>query len=224
MSLGPSTSLAQRGQQAAADASRGAAGRGVPRLTCLVSEHDDLTLLPQLAAAGVDGFQVRAKSYDARRLIELTRTVVAAVRPAGALVTVNDRVDVALAAEADGAHLGAADLPVAVARRIGSGLLLGATCRSREEVESAAAEGADYAGVGPVFASGSKDGLPDPLGCSGLASAVGVLPVIAIGGITANEAPAVIAAGASGVAVIGGLWRHPDPAQAAKELVAALGA
>jgi thiamine-phosphate pyrophosphorylase len=195
----------------------------VPRVTCIVSEHDDLTLLPQLAAAGVDGFQVRAKSYDARRLIELTRAVIAAVRPAGALVTVNDRVDVAVAAGADGAHLGTGDLPVDVARRLAPELVIGATCRSLPAVEAAAVAGADYAGVGPVFASSSKAGLPGPLGVPGLRAATGVLPVVAIGGITSVEAAAVVAAGAHGLAVIGGIWRHPDPVQAAKELLAALG-
>ncbi|GAB3251676.1 thiamine phosphate synthase [Nocardioides dilutus] len=196
----------------------------VPRLICIVSEHDDLTLVPQLAAAGVDGFQVRAKSYDARRLIALTRAVVAAVRPVGALVTVNDRVDVAVAAGADGAHLGSSDLPVDVARRLAPGLLLGVTCRSLAAVEAAAEAGADYAGVGPVFATSSKAGLPDPVGVRGLRAATGVLPVVGIGGITADEVAAVVAAGAQGVAVIGGIWRHPDPVEAAKELVAALGA
>ena len=198
-------------------------GDRVPRLTCLVSEHDDLTLLPRLAAAGVDGFQVRAKSYDARQLIELARTVIGAVR-ADAVVTINDRVDVAVAAGADGVHLGTGDLPVEVARRLAPGLLFGATCRSLAAVEAAAAAGADYAGVGPVFASSSKDGLPEPLGVAGLRAATGALPVVAIGGITAASASAVIAAGATGIAVIGGLWRHPDPVQAAEELVAALGA
>lgn len=196
--------------------------RAVPRLTCIVSGDDDLTILPALAAAGVDGFQVRAKSYDDRRLVELTRAVIAAVRPADALVTVNDRVDVALAAGADGAHLGADDLPVAAARRIAPDLLLGVTCRSRAGVQAAAVDGADYAGVGPVFASGSKDGLPEPLGPTGLAATVGVLPVVAIGGITREQAREITAAGAHGVAVIGGIWRHPDPVQSAKELVAEL--
>ncbi len=195
----------------------------VPRLTCLVSEHDDLSVLTRLAELGVDGFQVRSKAYDARGLIELTRTVIAAVRPSGASVIVNDRVDVAVAAGADGAHLGSGDLPVAVARSLAPGLLLGATCRSLAEVECAASEGADYAGVGPVFATTSKAGLPEPLGTAGLRGVVGRLPVIAIGGITAADAADVLAAGASGVAVIGGIWRPPDPVLAAEELLAAIG-
>ncbi|WP_183094765.1 thiamine phosphate synthase, partial [Nocardioides stalactiti] len=109
----------------------------VPRLTCLVSDLDDLGLLPALVDAGVDAFQVRAKTLGGRPLTALTERVIAAARPAGALVVVNDRLDVALAAGADGVHLGATDLPVRAARRIAPGLLVGATCRSRAEVEEA---------------------------------------------------------------------------------------
>lgn len=195
----------------------------IPRLTCLVSEEDDLALLPALADAGVDGFQVRAKTLGGRALVALAERVVRAVRPAGALVVVNDRLDVALAADADGVHLGATDLPVADARRVAPHLVIGATCRIRASAAAMAAAGADYAGFGPVFATTSKDGLPDPLGPGALAAAVGELPLLGIGGIDADRVEAVMAAGAHGVAVIGGIWRQPDPVQAAKELAARIG-
>lgn len=193
------------------------------RVHCLVSDRDDLTLLASIAAAGVDGFQVRAKDLGTRDLVALVRAVRDAVAPHGATVVVNDRLDVALASGADGVHLGAADLAVADARRIAPQLMIGATCRSRSEVLAAAADGADYAGVGPVFATTSKTGLPDPLGTTGLRGAGDLLPIVAIGGITAANAAAVIAAGASGIAVIGGIWRPPDPVRAAEELLAAIG-
>ena len=197
--------------------------RRLGRVHCLVSDRDDLALVASIAAAGVDGFQVRAKDLGTRDLVALVRAVRAAVAPHGATVLVNDRLDVALATGADGVHLGAADLAVADARRIAPQLVIGATCRSRDEVLAAAADGADYAGVGPVFATTSKPGLPEPLGTTGLRHVVGVLPVIAIGGITAADAAAVFEAGASGVAVIGGIWRPPDPVVAAEELLAAIG-
>lgn len=193
-----------------------------PHLFCLVSERDDLSLLPALADAGVDGFQVRAKSLATGALVALTRAVVSTVRPAGALVVVNDRLDVALAADADGVHLGADDLAVADARRLAPGLVVGATCRSRAEVVAAASAGADYAGFGPVFVSGSKAGLPAPLGVAAVTEAAGVLPLVAIGGISAATAAELRSAGADGVAVIGAIWRQPDPVGAAKELVAAV--
>lgn len=195
----------------------------LPRIFCLVSERDDLSLLPGLAAAGIGGFQVRAKSLGGRDLLTLTGRVADAVRPSGAMVIVNDRLDVALAAGADGVHLGADDVPVAVARRIAPELTIGATCRSRAEVEAASADGADYAGFGPVFESTSKSGLPDPLGIDALRAATGVLPLLAIGGVGPFTAGSLVEAGAHGVAVIGAIWWHPDPLLAAKELVAAVG-
>jgi thiamine-phosphate pyrophosphorylase len=193
------------------------------RLFCLVSATDHLDLLEDLAAAGVAGFQVRDKGATTRELVALTRLVLAAVRPAGATVVVDDRLDVALAAGADGVHLGAEDLSIADARRVAPHLVIGATCRDAEAVERAAAEGATYAGFGPVFATTSKAGLPGPLGPGAIGSATGVLPLIAIGGIDAAGARRCRDAGAHGVAVIGSIWRHPDPVAAAKELVTAVG-
>ena len=192
-----------------------------PRISCLVSAEDDLSLLPALAEAGVDGFQVRDKTLTTGRLVALTRRVLGVVSSHGASVVVNDRLDVALAAGAHGVHLGADDLAVADARRLAPGLVIGATCRTRAGVEQAAADGADYAGFGPVFATDSKPGLPEPLGLAAVAAATGALPLVAIGGITAVTAAAARTAGAHGVAVIGAIWRHPDPVAAAKELVTA---
>lgn len=194
----------------------------VPRLSCLVSAADDLSLLPALAEAGVDGFQVRAKDLSTRELVALTRVVIDAVRRYGARVLVNDRLDVALAAGADGVHLGADDLAVADARRLAPDLMVGATCRTRAGAEAAAADGADYAGFGPLLATTSKAGLPAPLGVAAVRAAAGVLPLVAIGGLSAPTAADARAAGAHGVAVIGAIWRQPDPLAAAKELVAAV--
>jgi thiamine-phosphate pyrophosphorylase len=193
------------------------------RLFCLVSAPDDLDLLEDLARAGVGGFQVRDKDATTRELVALTRLVLGAVRPAGATVIVDDRLDVALATGADGVHLGAEDLSVADARRIAPHLVIGATCRDAEAVERAAADGATYAGFGPVFATASKVGLPAPLGVDAIRGAGGVLPLVAIGGVDATGARQCRDAGAHGVAVIGSIWRHPDPVAAAKELVTAVG-
>ncbi len=193
----------------------------IPRIFCLVDPTDDLGLVPALSDLGL-GFQVRAKGLRDRDLIALTEAVIAVARPRGAIVVVNDRLDVALATSADGVHLGQHDLPVADARRIAPGLLIGATCRDRHEVEHAAADGADYAGFGPVFASASKGNLPDPVGIDAVRAAVGILPLVAIGGIDASTAGAVRSAGAHAVAVIGAIWRQPDPLAAAEELVEAV--
>jgi thiamine-phosphate pyrophosphorylase len=194
----------------------------LPRIFCLVGPADDLSLLGDLADAGVDGFQVRAKELGGRDLMVLTEQVLGVVRPRGAVVVVNDRLDAALAAGADGVHLGADDLGVAEARKIAPELLIGATCRSAGDVAVAARAGADYAGFGPVFATTSKPGLPPPLGLAAVAAAAGTLPLLAIGGIAADSASAARAAGAHGVAVIGGIWNDPDPVAAARAIVEAV--
>jgi len=179
-------------------------------------------LLCALVAEGVDAIQVRDKAVDDRTLLAFARAVVSAVRPLGARVVVNDRVDVAIAADADGVHLGASDLPVSVARSLAPRLLIGATCRSYDEAVAARAAGASYAGVGPVFESTTKVDLPTPLEIAGLAEVTGVLPVVAIAGITARRVPAVLAAGAHGVAVMAAVSRAPDPCAAAREIASAL--
>lgn len=193
----------------------------IPRFH-LITPVGPTAALVDLVLAGVDAIQVRDKGADDRTVVAFAAAVVAAVRPLGARVLVNDRVDLALASGADGVHLGAGDLPAGLARRLAPGLLLGATCRSRADAERAAADGADYVGVGPVFATTSKAGLPDPLGPTGLASVAGVLPVIAIGGVSADLVASCLAAGAHGVAVLGAVAQAPDPPRTAKEIAAAL--
>jgi thiamine-phosphate pyrophosphorylase len=193
----------------------------VPRLHCLVDATVDTGLLPDLVGAGVDGFQIRDKTIAAFELVTLVRTVVDTVRPFGACVIVNDRLDVALAAGADGVHLGSSDLPVADARQVAPTLTIGATCRSRAAVVAAADAGASYVGFGPVFSNSGKPGLPEPLGPGAISSAADVLPLIAIGGINAETASSALSAGAHGVAVIGGIWGQPDPVAAAHAIARA---
>jgi len=195
----------------------------LPRIFCLVDATDDLSLLPLLAEAGVRGFQVRAKSLGGGELMALTDRVLTALASYDVRVLVNDRLDVALAAGAHGVHLGQADLDLAAARRIAPDLIIGGTCRNRADVERAASDGADYVGFGPIFATTTKAGLPAPLGPDAITAAAGVLPLVGIGGIDASNAGSVVGAGAHGVAVIGAIWRDPDPVSAAKDLVTAVG-
>lgn len=193
----------------------------LPRVFCLVSGRDDLALLPQIADAGITGFQLRDKEIDAGSLHRLALRVLSLVGDRTTVV-INDRLDVARSAGAHGVHLGKHDLPLARARETAPDLLIGATCRSSDDVARAKADGADYAGFGPVARSGSKAGLPDPLGFAAINRATGVLPLIAIGGIDAALAARARSAGAHGVAVIGSIWRQRDPVLAAKELVDAV--
>ncbi len=141
-----------------------------------------------------------------------------------ALLIVNDRVDVALAAGADGVHLGQTDLPLADARRIAGGLIIGISTHDLDQVAAAIAGGADYLGFGPVFATATKQN-PDPVqGVAALAVAVRAaapVPVVAIGGITPGRAAAVAATGCAAACVIASVNRAPDPASAARAIAAA---
>ena len=177
-----------------------------------------------LAAAGARVLQLRAKGAADGVFERAAREAVAAAHAAGALLLVNDRPDVARIAGADGVHVGQDDLAPADVRRILPGGLVGVSTHDRAQLAAAAASGADYVAVGPVFATASKD-RPDPVVGLDLVRAarrMTALPLVAIGGITAANAGDVIAAGASGVAVISALLRAPDPGEAFRGLTAAL--
>ncbi|MFI7508309.1 thiamine phosphate synthase [Micromonospora aurantiaca] len=190
--------------------------------------RDPLAVLrAALPVAGADlVVQVRVED-DAtdREAYEMACRVTEACRPYGARCLVNDRLHVALAVTAAGGHVGADDLPVAAARRVlGPDAVLGATAREPVGARAAVDAGASYLGVGPCHATTTKSGLPDPIGPEGIravAEAVSV-PVIAIGGVTAASVPALRAAGAYGVAVVGALSLAADPAHATAELLRAL--
>ncbi len=175
---------------------------------------------------GAPAVQVRIKeASDAAVLAECQR-IVAAAHSSQAVVIVNDRADIALAVGAHGVHGGADDLPVAAMRRVlGPEALVGGTARDPETARRHQADGASYVGVGPVYATATKDGLPSPLGPAGVervAAAVDI-PVIAIAGITAARIPELLDAGAHGVAVIGAVANAADPVAAITELLEALG-
>jgi thiamine-phosphate pyrophosphorylase len=155
----------------------------------------------------------------------LSSIIVDLCRAAGATCLINDRLHIALATGADGGHVGGDDLPVAAARRVlGPDAILGVSARDPVTARAAEAAGATYLGVGPVFATRTKDGLPDPLGAAGLRAVVTSvdLPVIAIGAVTADRVPELLAAGAYGVAVVTAVSDADDPAAACAELLAAL--
>jgi len=170
---------------------------------------------------GAPAIQLRMKDGSAREMAALGRALLAEARPAGALLFINDRVDVALAVGADGVHLGQDDLPAAAARRIAPpGFLIGVSAETVELAVRARADGADYVGVGPVYATGSKADAGDAVGLERIAevSAAVRIPVVGIGGITIGSAPAVLRAGAAGIAVIGAVMRAIDPASATRAL------
>ncbi len=167
----------------------------------------------QALEGGVAVLQLRLERTADREALALARAVLALARPRGVQVLVNDRVDLALVAEADGVHLGDHDLPVAEARRLlGPRALIGATARDLKGVLRAQGEGADHVGVGPVFATSTKAVAFPPLGLLGLESITGAspLPVVAIAGIDLSNIGQVAAAGAHAAAVASGWLRAPD--------------
>lgn len=186
--------------------------------------------LPALVEAAVRGgatvVQLRAKDLPARAFAALAGETARRLAPTGVPLLVNDRVDIALACGAAGVHLGQDDLPVQDARRIlGPGAVIGVSVNTPEEARRAAAEGADYVGAGPAFATSTKDTPLAVLGPDGVARikrAAGV-PVVAIGGITAANAASLAAAGADGVAVVSAVLGSPDPERAAADLARAFG-
>lgn len=193
-----------------------------------ILDRDDLALATALVGvAGASVLQVRLKDASTRELLAATQMARRVTRAAGALLVVNDRLDVALACGADGVHLGQDDLPLAAAiRALGDArdaLLIGISTHDLDQVAAAVAGGADYLGFGPVFATATKRN-PDPIvGLDGLAAAcarAAPIPVVAIGGITVAAAPALREAGAAAACAIGAVNGAPDLAAAARQLAA----
>ncbi len=195
-----------------------AGGRSLPDLARLVAE------------GGATLVQLRDKVSDTRAMVETARAVKAALAPFGVPLLVNDRVDVALAAGADGVHIGQTDMAAEDARRLlGRNAIIGLSINTVALAEAAPIALLDYVGIGGVYATMSKQQKKAPIGVEGLRHIVEVFrrrkagfPGCAIAGITAANAGATIAAGAAGVSVISALALAPDPAAAARALRAAV--
>lgn len=197
----------------------------------LVADPDlvDGDLAPVVSAAvegGATCVQLRVKSRTDRVFERLALDLVEMCRARGTMFLVNDRLDIALAAGADGVHLGVDDLSLEAARRLGGDrLVVGYSPETDEQAAAAAWRGADYLGVGPVFGTTSKHDAGEAIGLETLARRVrlGGIPTVAIGGITATNARRAIETGACGVAVMSAILRSNEPVRAADELVLALG-
>ena len=168
--------------------------------------------------AGVRVLQLRMKDASAALMLAVLDEV-RLHRPPGALLIVNDRLDVALAGGADGVHLGQDDLPLRAARRCcPAGFVIGVSTHDEAQAAAAAADGADYIGFGPIFATASKRN-PDPIvGVERLRAVCASVrvPVVAIGGVTLERVPELVAAGAHAVAIISAVNHAPDVCGAAR--------
>jgi thiamine-phosphate pyrophosphorylase len=182
--------------------------------------------LAKLLAKSATLVQLRDKHSDTRLLAEEARALRGILAPAGVPLLINDRVDVALAAQADGVHLGQDDMAPAEARRLlGPKAIIGLSIGSVEDAKAAPLDFIDYAGVGAVYATSSKADADAPIGVAGLRDLARALrgrkanfPICGISGINKSNAGAVIEGGADGVAVVSALSLAPDPGKAAEEL------
>lgn len=189
--------------------------------TVLAGSRDEAEIVRQAIAGGATAIQLRWKHGPLSQALELGRELREICHASAVPFIVNDRVDLALALDADGVHVGVDDLPVKETRRlVGDRMLVGYSPPTLDDALRAAREGADYLGVGPVYATSTK---PDAgaavnvVQVKVIAEAAG-LPVVGIGGITAGNAAPVIEAGAAGVSVISAVIAAPDVLAAAAEL------
>ena len=205
----------------------GAAAMRAPRVLLIVDVEDATTrraAIEAALAAGIDAIQLRDKRAGGGTLLTAARALRALTRAHGARLLVNDRIDVAVAIDADGVHLPAASFPLVAARRLlGPDAWIGRSTHGPDDAVQAATDGADYVVLGPIFATPSKAAFGAPLGLDALAAATarGARPLIAIGGITPTATPDLRAAGAYGVAVIRAVLDAEDPGAVAGALVAA---
>jgi len=187
-------------------------------------EGRDLTaILEEAIAGGVTMIQIREKNACTREFFEIAKIARGITKARRIPLVVNDRLDVALAVDADGLHIGQSDLPLQAARKIAGGkLFIGVSAGTVEDALAAEKDGADYLGAGAVFPTGSKADAGDAIGLEGLSRicAAVKIPVVGIGGIGLANAADVMQSGAAGIAVISAILAQKD-IKAASEMLRA---
>lgn len=195
--------------------------------TALCLHHGLEEVVRAAVQGGVSCVQLREKDLPTAEFVARARALKAllAQAPAPVPLIINDRLDVALACEAEGVHVGQSDMPVDVIRRYLPGAIVGLSVESLPQAQSVP-EGVDYLGVSPVFATATKTDVAPALGLAGLAAirAATALPLVAIGGVHAGNAADLLAAGADGLAVVSAICSSPDPRRAAQALRSVLNA
>lgn len=178
-------------------------------------------LAGEAVLGGVTIVQLRAKALEISEFLDLATRMAAALKKRSVPLIINDRVDIAMACGADGVHLGQDDMPIDKARRLlGGSMIIGISVNTLKEAREAERLGADYIGLGPVYATATKDTELPVLGLESIRriqEKIGI-PIIAIGGINAGNAAEVMKAGATGIAVVSAILGAPDARKAASEL------
>ncbi|MGF1688301.1 thiamine phosphate synthase [Photobacterium japonica] len=199
------------------------------RLYLVTDDQQDIDTLKMVVAEAVAGgvtmVQVREKHGDVRAFIERAQAVKAILQGTGVPLIINDRVDVALAVDADGLHLGQSDMPADIARQlIGEQKILGLSVENEQQLVDAEAMPVDYLGLSAIFATPTKTNIKKAWGIEGLTKAVAQssFPIVAIGGINETNLAAVIATEVDGVALVSAICHAPSPKQAASDLLIAL--
>lgn len=193
--------------------------------TELQDRFSHVELAKMAIAGGADTIQFRQKSGSTRQMIDIARQMKQLCTNSGVVFIVNDRLDVALASESDGVHLGQDDFPLPLARKIlGVNKIIGGSAATLGEAQKCLYEGADYVGFGPVYPTSSKADAGPVSGIDLMKNVIDKvsLPLIAIGGVNKDNAPEVKRAGAHGIAVISAVCCQTDPEYATHELFQAL--
>ena len=188
----------------------------------LAGDRDIEDIVRRSVEGGATMVQLREKSIDTREFIELALRLKALLKPYGVPLIINDRVDVALAADADGVHIGQSDMPYAMARRLlGPDRIIGLSVENFDQIAEANKLDVDYIGISPVFATPTKTDTAAPFGLEGLRKAVelSVHPTVAIGGMNASTAAEVISTGTDGIAVVSAIVCADDPCAASRRLL-----
>ncbi|MFM2600779.1 thiamine phosphate synthase [Vibrio fortis] len=200
------------------------------KLYLVTDDQQDLATLEHVVEQGVAGgvtmVQVREKHGDVRAFIERAQRVKAILSGTGVPLIINDRVDVALAVDADGLHLGQSDMPAEIARQlIGEDKILGLSIENEQQLKEAEHLPIDYIGLSAIFATPTKTNTKKHWGVEGLKSALETtkLPIVGIGGINESNIPELIATGVHGLALVSAICQADDPKAAAQHLLSLMG-
>ena len=188
----------------------------------LAGERDIVDIVRESVEGGATMVQLREKTLDTGAFVALALRLKEVLKPYGVPLVINDRVDVALACDADGVHIGQSDMPYEMARKLmGPDKIIGLSVENFDQVEQANSLDVDYIGISPVFATPTKTDTAAPFGLDGLRRAVRLSkhPTVAIGGMNSSTAAEVMAAGTDGIAVVSAIVCAESPREASRQLL-----